>query len=299
MPLLERLDERGAEGRIVVAEIPDPDRIIPISALAPAAMLGFPIEPDYESGPLNMWGQPAYRWGVPEGLTEDVIAEAVSWASQIGEVGVIGGAGPSLPASPEDAVDLMRRLRHEGPHRVTCTFTKSGRAEDPPVRCVTLNHFGEVVYAEWNPERPNVELALELASVLGVNASRAEVGVVYLSRPLTYGTAVWSRGSRWVARRHLWSSHVYDAGGIQLVTTDHLANARDLSDWKLTAFENEHFLLTAPDLEAWYSTPSTEAWDRYQFPTPSTLESARYDFGDMILNDEVAAANPPRLDESS
>jgi hypothetical protein len=84
--------------------------------------------------------------------------------------------------------------------------------------------------------------------------------------------------------RHLLTRYVPDAHGIQVLREEHLAKARDLSDWTVTGLGHGRHLVEAHDLAAWYAMP---------LPEPDVVEQARHDFGDMILTKEVIAANPP------
>jgi hypothetical protein len=84
---------------------------------------------------------------------------------------------------------------------------------------------------------------------------------------------------------HLIDRYVPDAHGIQVLTANHLANARDLSQWRVTELDHDRYLVEAADLAPWYATEQ---------PDPATVESARNDFGPMILTKDVITANPPR-----
>jgi hypothetical protein len=95
--------------------------------------------------------------------------------------------------------------------------------------------------------------------------------------------------------RHLWSSRAPQALGIQLLTSAHLENAHDLSTWHPTEVARNRYLVTAPDLTAWFAAPDATTWARGGFPSGDTLSRAQTDFGDLVLTDAVASANAPRF----
>jgi hypothetical protein len=76
---------------------------------------------------------------------------------------------------------------------------------------------------------------------------------------------------------------VQDAHGAQLLTRQHLDQARDLSAWLLTEVAPDRFLVQAADLAPW--------WDTYA-PDPDVVARARRDFGDMIITLADIEADP-------
>jgi len=84
--------------------------------------------------------------------------------------------------------------------------------------------------------------------------------------------------------RHLLGDYVPDAHGIQVLTTDHLRRARDLSSWRISSLGVSRHLVEAEELEPWYGVT---------LPELDVVARARHDFGEMILTKEVIAANPP------
>jgi hypothetical protein len=83
--------------------------------------------------------------------------------------------------------------------------------------------------------------------------------------------------------RHMWNRKVQDAHGCQLLTRQHLDQARDLSAWLVTEVAQDRFLLQAADLAPW--------WGSYT-PDPAVLAQARSDFGDMIMTIADIEADP-------
>ena len=74
---------------------------------------------------------------------------------------------------------------------------------------------------------------------------------------------------------------------MQVLTDQHLTNARDLSGWDVESLRGGRHLVRAKDLSPWYATPE---------PDPDVLARARRDFGDMILTTETIKRNPPPAD---
>ncbi|MFD9686802.1 hypothetical protein ACFWXO_13705 [Kitasatospora sp. NPDC059088] len=72
----------------------------------------------------------------------------------------------------------------------------------------------------------------------------------------------------------LWGRKVPDAHGIQLLSSAHLDQASDLSDWQITEVHKDRFLVEAPDPAAWFGPGG---------PAAAVIEQARADFGQLIV----------------
>jgi hypothetical protein len=83
--------------------------------------------------------------------------------------------------------------------------------------------------------------------------------------------------------RHLWDEYVIDAAGISLLTSKHLAHARNLSEWTIEEVAADRYLVTARDLAPWYAGQAADH---------DTINRARHDFGDMVLTWDTIHANP-------
>ena len=82
-----------------------------------------------------------------------------------------------------------------------------------------------------------------------------------------------------------WHEFALEPCGIQILTNQHLAAARDLSSWRTTRLDDDHLLVEARDLEPWYANPPR----RHSDPLDATLLQTAYaDFGDMILTPQRA-----------
>jgi hypothetical protein len=155
--------------------------------------------------------------------------------------------------------------------------------------------WGQAVYSDIDPTRNPACLAENLATLLIKAAASIEIGTVTLVRPNTPGWRQLKHGGRWSRNRHLWSTRVHDAHGIQVLTSAHLAHARDLSNWHVAEVATDRYLVRAQDLAPWYASPDSETWAQGLFPTSDTLAQARDDFGHMILSEEIADANPLQM----
>jgi hypothetical protein len=81
-----------------------------------------------------------------------------------------------------------------------------------------------------------------------------------------------------------WHEFALEPCGIQILTNQHLAAARDLSSWRTTRLDDDHLLVEARDLEPWYANPPRDS-----DPLDATLLQTAYaDFGDMILTPQRA-----------
>ena len=293
--LTDSLGEQGIGGTVTAPSLLDVWEMLNRNAPQPATQLAFPLVPGIDEGPVNVWGRPAFRWGVLGETTEKVLAESVDWAGRVGSVGVVGGGGPTLPASARDAGDLIRMRLADGQKDVSCTFVSDRDNGRDRARLVQLDTWGQVVYSDIDPTRDPTELAEDLAALLVKNAASIEYGTVALVRPNTPGWRQLKHGGRWSKNRHLWSTRAHDAHGIQVLTSAHLSHARDLSKWRVSEVATDRYLVQAESLAPWYATPDSETWKRGLFPSIDTLAQARHDFGQMILTEEVADANPLQM----
>jgi len=85
-----------------------------------------------------------------------------------------------------------------------------------------------------------------------------------------------------VANRHLWDRFVPDVHGIQLLTEEHLARARNLDAWDVQRVAAGRYLVAAKDLTPWFAENEVDH---------SILAAARQDLHDMLLTPEVIEAH--------
>ena len=96
-----------------------------------------------------------------------------------------------------------------------------------------------------------------------------------------------ARGTKLPAYYHHYrdqDTHVLpDAFGWQIITSEHLANATDLTGWRLTELPGGRHLLQAPRLEDWL-LPDPERPNRLTV-APGVLDDARLRFGELIFKE--------------
>lgn len=85
-----------------------------------------------------------------------------------------------------------------------------------------------------------------------------------------------------------WPGKVADAHGLQILTSEHLSLAHDLSSWNVTELTDGRYLVEAKDLEAWFgvseiANPLSPQLPRIKVPVPEIVTRARTDFGKMIV----------------
>ncbi len=294
--LTRGLDARGLNGSVTT---PPPRRNIRSRTFdvfleqtpRPAALLGFRIEPLVEDGDINVWGRPKYRWGVPNATTSAVLADTADWLARAGDVGVVG-LHPGMPATHADVADVMSTMLASGQHNVASTFVSNAAVDPQRIRTAEFSSWGQATFTALEPEVDKLAAAAQLTRLLTAYATELDVGAIRLAHLTNPGWFDPGQSGRWRLDRHLWSTRVCDANGIQLLTSGHLDHARDLSNWLITEVATDRFLVQAKDLTPWLATHDKNAWQRYESPDPATVAQARADFGDMILTEEIAAANP-------
>jgi hypothetical protein len=258
------------------------------------ALLGYSMDPPIEAGPFNERGVATYRWGVADEVTSALIRDATDWAKAVdGEVEVAGD-GPILAATSRNAGELLTFRLQAGQQRVQAVFHSGASGW---TRKVGMDAFGQVAYTEMPPETTGtlVDTALGLASVVRRQSAAIDVAMIQPLPPSTIGGMLGlPGGSLWVWNRHLWSSRVFDAAGIQVLTDAHLERANDLSGWKVERASDGRWLVSARELSPWYDIGTYYDWRlaMSKEPDPDHLVAARSDFGEMILTQEVAAAHP-------
>ncbi|WP_104107687.1 hypothetical protein [Nocardioides sp. 616] len=284
--LASELSSIGHAGSISVPAIDpwfDPACEMPF----PIATLAHQLERPLAAGPFNDWGVPEPRWGVPESVTERLMSFAANWVlTPPGTVAHVGGLA-RVPVVTDDAPDIIRPLLVRPLSGLRLAST---RRDGEMRRSVGFQAFAETSWVDLDKESGPVAIAQKMAKLLIHFASEAEYGAVHIAFPGTDESSETS--GLWRQNRHLWSSFVPDAFGIQLLTGQHLARAHDLSGWRVDKVADDRWIVTDPDLEAWFSSPVPLPVRRREFPHPDLRQRARADFGALIITDEFARANP-------
>ena len=157
---------------------------------------------------------------------------------------------------------------------------------------VAFHDTGQCVSQTVAPDRDWRSLLDTLVDHLLIGPELADVGMIKnVSRVASSWSSLDLRSLHRTVRlpfdfernRHLWDEYVIDAGGINLLTSKHLAHAHDLTNWTIDEVAPDRFLVRSNDLESWYAGLAAD---------PNTIAKARHDFGDMILSWDTILSNP-------
>ncbi|WP_052667454.1 hypothetical protein [Nitriliruptor alkaliphilus] len=183
-----------------------------------------------------------------------------------------------------DPADVPRMIRDATARRLASTLALTRIGPDGSVHRMSVGNLGHVVYELVDPAQERVATAQRLSEVLVDHAPMLEYGLVRLGLTPMVG---WHRlvdhllprlphrrGSYSRRVRHLEPSRVPDAYGIQLLSDQHLAGGPDLTGWEVGQVTEGMYLVTAPDLHAWFD---------HDQPDEGTLERARQNFAPLIL----------------
>ncbi len=283
MTVVEQLasnDVTVTAGRIGVPTYPSP------TAAVPTAALGFTIRPPAGEGPLNEWGQPAYRWSVPADVSSSLFESATSWAGgpdlalQVATHGVI-------PVRPDEAPEAVRRSLREG-H--TPGSISSATPHRQLVRTVVFGAFGQSTWSDADTGRDVTAKVDHLLQVIRRHAPDLDFAAIFAGPPVStfghLGNSYFDMGFA----RNSWSSLVPDAFPVLLVTSHHLAKAGDLAGWSLEDLGEDRYLLSVRDPASWFLDDSRTYTDWCLWmmaePMAEILRVARAALGDMILTEE-------------
>ncbi|MEZ0577666.1 hypothetical protein [Nocardioides sp. MH1] len=262
------LAERGLSGRIVAAR----------SARLPlwiedrrrrfiSAMVGLPVDPAHLASPEQGWGQ----LGVSQDLVQRVAGLAAAWAGSgisrhylirdlyIAQLGPEDLEGPVVHAAVREGAATAVWMPARGKRFHSLGFSTQGK----------------VVLQLGADDGAWVDQLQSLTDLLRAVGALAEVAWCGLAPPL----ADWAFDARdlnahFAQTPRLRARFVPDAHGIFVLTPEHLAKARDLSDWRLEELGNDRTLVVHKNLGAWFAQKE---------PDVEVLEKARADLGPMIL----------------
>jgi hypothetical protein len=221
-------------------------------------------------------------WLVEAAATQTAIERAAAfWLGVEGDHYFSHGV-MQFDVDADDASSLLDGVRGRLPSTI---LTTAGR--DATAHRVVFGIGGHVIYDLHPADGDWLAAVRPLTELLRAHAAIAEYGLIRQSwtptymwddlhdrRPprLPYARVSYSRNTR-----HLESSYVPDAYGVQLLSEAHLARAADLSRWQVTELGDGRYLVTAADLDAWFN---------HDQPAENLLEQARRDFGPLILRRE-------------
>lgn len=228
-------------------------------------------------------------WNVPSELTQNIARQATRWGQfDGGRTYLRRNIHQHLTSTPEVGPLLADGVKRFGYAGVTCLRSEPRRSANVNFAWQGQGCYGVMdAAASWQKILAKVTQALLFAP--------EETNLAFVQHSSAY-TIAWDDLSSATPRlphvrehdirynRHLISSYVPDAHGIQLLTDAHLDHARDLSDWDIEPLTGGRHLVKAHHLDSWYASLD---------PEPETLAKARHDFGDMILTLDTVASNPP------
>jgi hypothetical protein len=254
----------------------------------PSAVMAHRLDPPVSDGPFNVMGMPEYRWGVDDNVSAALLEHSANWVcrrstrAQVGEVAFI-------PVTAEDAPEILDLLLRQGARRTQ--LAALGEPQLRLSRSVRFESFGQSAWSDLDDAADPVTLAEDLTRLLVGFAPDLDFAVIHPAFP---GVDEISRTTTgvWNLNRHLWSSFVPDAFGIQLLTSEQLRRANDLTDWAVEEVSADRWIVRSRDLTAWFRVPNRPALQHERFPSPHARAKARHDFGGMILTKASAKANP-------
>ncbi len=236
------------------------------------------------------------HWHVPPDATETILQHAAAWTKAGGVQAIVYMGIFPLAVSPDaDIVEMMNASLIQNDRTRSLRY----QSDQQRGRMASLGPGGDAVMQEigasvsWQQRLEAVQQALDT-----LPSQYLDLAFI---RPAPKHTDSWQQidiRQKWDPRqklpdlhesdirynRHLLSRYTPDAHGIQILTDQHLSQARDLSSWNIRDLGHDRYLVEAEDLTSWYSAP---------LPDQDIVDQARHDFGDMILKKETIAANPP------
>ncbi|MDH6128856.1 hypothetical protein [Kitasatospora sp. GP82] len=208
---------------------------------------------------------------------------AASWAAHAGGTAHLS-ATPILQHDPAGPAEIAAHLTATLRGSDTATLMQYEEAEARAAR-VFVQRDGLAVYQAYDPALPWTELIDRVRDAVVAEAPSARLAFVAMTGLWAYS---WEDRGRQLpalptisttdlrANHSVWSRHVPDAHGIQLLTGAHLDRAEDLSGWSVTEIRPDRFLVEDRNPDAWFSPDG---------PDPELVERARRDFGRLIIPD--------------
>jgi len=236
------------------------------------------------------------HWHVPPEATERIVEHAAAWTQAGGDQSIVNmGSFPLAVAAEADVASLMSSALIHNDKTASTRY----QPEQQRGRMAFLSPGGEAVMQAIGARVPWQQRLDAVRDALSSLPSQY-VDLAFIRSAPSY-TRWWTqidvRQKRDMRQklpdlhesdirynRHLLSRYTPDAHGIQILTDQHLALARDLSSWTIQELGHGRYLVEANDLALWYSAP---------LPEQEVVDQARHDFGDIILTKEVIASNPP------
>ncbi|WP_182379191.1 hypothetical protein [Nocardioides sp. WS12] len=230
--------------------------------------------------------QPGWHVGVAQ--TEEIVRRTVEWATtDPGKVVLTQNSfSVAVDASLGLQAPMERALHAAGSAGLDVSDTRSARVRHAVLGPNAVAHY-QSIGPRWDAVVDELrDLATSLPAPLDYAflrvANRGILGIhgIDTVQPLD---GIQELHVRYNA--HLLDRFLPDAHGFQIVTDTHLHAAHDLSDWVVTDLGNGQHLVTASDLDPWYSATQ---------PDPTTLARARSDWAGALLTLANFEAYGPR-----
>ena len=283
------LDAAGVTATLCAPPMLDVDSFLPGRPVTPTVFAGLTMETPLADLPVNPYGVPEFRWAVAPAATDEVLMSTMRWLDQVGGDMEVRGAGPTHPHDAAGGMAVLHaNLRHADQWLVAHALSQ------PPehYRAANLGHWGQVTFTDVSPGEEGARTAESLAAMVTALSASLDSAAVWLANPLFPSWSSLPHGPQWILRRDLWSTHVLDVAGIQVLASAQLDRAADLGAWTVQEVAPDRWLVRAHDLEAWYQPPDETAWGQGRFPDPALVERARRDFGELVVGPEMLQVRP-------
>jgi hypothetical protein len=275
--LAEGLHVDGFSGVVTAPTVPLGD-VPRAAAPSPGLYLAHLQVPPITEGPFNDRGAPIWKWRTPEPASTRIFERLVEWVLAPDLTGFTNGW--RVPVTAADALDIFGKVEGLMGNSLT------GWTHDQSLirRTAHWAHGGLTTWVDEDQTSSQVERAHALTEVLCEFASEIYTGCIRASQGMTEFGLI---NAFWGISPRVWQQQVFDANPIQILTSTHLERAHDLSSWNITEVSADRYLVTATDLEPWFTCDDKRRVAFHQFPDRDLVAQARADFGDMIYHPEL------------
>lgn len=226
-------------------------------------------------------GEPDYlRWGVTHELGSRLSDQMADWVTMPRAKNFLTYETTTPVAETHLGLPLLEALERDTSSSVTATVELPERDLRRTARAMRgglVSYFWWDEDLDWKRKRADLEQALLF--------SPADLRCGFVTRSYTGGwrstfSPPWPHTTPSKLRYDIGSlrNRVPDACGMQVLTDGHLAQAHDLETWLIKKLAGGRCLVTHPNVDDWYAD---------DVPPAELLESARNDFGSMILSQKT------------
>lgn len=234
--------------------------------------------------------QMADEWITAPDVLDQALTQSGRWLTEhVAAVMAFVGFEANIWVSGPIAEQLMA---HDIHRRGRASASGYDQARDE-VRSVWLGSKAALQFDDTSNALPWQDMVHDLkAALLRLPIEQVSIGMVTHRRwaSLLYAGYGFQDGDPFHAYAYAqhperWHEFALEPCGIQILTSQHLAAANDLSGWRTTRLDDDHFLVEARDLEPWYAA-RPKAHEPLEH---AVLQQAYADFGHMILTPDRAA----------